>query len=205
MLAAPNASDRSMLPAHSFNVTPAASRHAPSDTRLPDGTAIRFRPIQPTDADHLIELFNQLSDRSRYRRFLSPITRLSEKQLESFTQVDHINHVAWVAELSDHPDRPVVGVGRWIRLEPDRTVAEFALTVVDAFQGHGLGRMLLRLLARSAVTRGISTFHANVLAENQPMVALLRSSGARQVGLDFGVYEYRVPVSSVLEQVRASA
>jgi RimJ/RimL family protein N-acetyltransferase len=173
--------------------------------RLPDGTAIRLRPIEPADTERLAHAFTQLSAQSRYRRFLSPVTSLSHAQLRAFTHVDDVDHVAWVAELSDHPERPVVGVGRWIRLDSDRRVAEIALTVVDAFQGRGLGRMLLQVLARSAVTRGVAHLHASVLGENQPMRALLRGFGARQIGMDVGVYEYRLPVVSALEEVRASA
>jgi acetyltransferase len=173
--------------------------------RLSNGAAIAFRPIRPEDAERLAHAFTQLSAQSRYRRFLAPVRSLSEEQLRAFTQVDHVDHVAWVAELSEHPDRPVVGVGRFIRLPEDRAVAEIALTVVDAFQGRGLGRMLLELLATSAIVRAVSHFHATVLVENQPMRSLLRSYGAKQVGFDVGAYKYRLPVRSVLQPIQASA
>ncbi len=43
------------------------------------------------------------------------------------------------------PDRAVVGVGRWIRSRAEQRTAEIGVTVVDAYQGLGLGRMLLPL------------------------------------------------------------
>jgi RimJ/RimL family protein N-acetyltransferase len=159
--------------------------------RLSNRTAIYFRPIQPDDGAKLANAFEQLSAQSRYRRFLAPVQALSDEQLRAFTHVDDVNHVAWVAELSDHPDRPMVGVGRWIR------------SAVERYQRRGIGRALLELLAQSAETRGVRDLHASVLAENQPMRALLRSYGARQVGLDVGVYEYRLPVRGVLEEAAA--
>ncbi len=166
-------------------------REAGTSVALP---AIGFRPVEPDDIGRLAHAFEQLSAESRYRRFLAPVRRLSDAQLRAFADVDHVDHVAWVAELLDHPDRPVVGVGRWIRFPSNPRVAEFAVTVVDLYQGRGLGRRLLHLLIESAKARGVDEFEATVLAENQPMRSLLRTYGARQIRFDVGVYTYRMPL-----------
>ena len=160
----------------------------------PNGTPISFRPIASDDTHRLAHAFDQLSPTSRYRRFLAPVKSLSEEQLHRLTHVDFVDHTAWVAELIDEPGRPLAGVGRWIRSKTDPTVAEIALTVVDAYQGQGLGTALLRLLAESALPAGVHWFEANVLGENQPMRGLLRRFGARQVGFDMGAYVFRLPV-----------
>jgi RimJ/RimL family protein N-acetyltransferase len=159
-----------------------------------NGLPIGFRRIAPDDTHRLAHAFDQLSPTSRYRRFLAPIKALSDEQLRKLTQVDFVDHTAWVAELTAEPGRPFAGVGRWIRSTADPTVAEIALTVVDAYQGQGLGKALLQLLGESAVPAGVRWFEANVLGENQPMRALLRSFGARQVGFDMGAYVFRLPV-----------
>jgi hypothetical protein len=65
--------------------------------------------------------------------------------------------------------------------------------------------LLLRLLARSAVLRGVDWFDATVLAENQPMRSLLKTFGAQQVGYDMGAYHYRVAVRLILDEARLSA
>jgi RimJ/RimL family protein N-acetyltransferase len=178
----------------SFPITPSPERrtgpaHAPRSEaaqtgRLLDGTPVRFRPIRPWDKARLLDAFDRLSPTSRYRRFLAPVHVLSEAQLRRFTEPDFVDHVAWVAELPNQPGRPLAGVGRWIRSGTDPRLAEVALTVIDAYQGLGLGTMLFRLLADSAARRGVRTFEAWVLADNQPMRALLRAFGPVSLRLD---------------------
>ncbi|MEA2283671.1 MAG: hypothetical protein QOK21_4278, partial [Solirubrobacteraceae bacterium] len=56
---------------------------------LRDGSRIVIRPIEPDDRDDLREGFERLSPESRYRRFFSPVPRLSERHLDYLTQVDH--------------------------------------------------------------------------------------------------------------------
>jgi RimJ/RimL family protein N-acetyltransferase len=167
---------------------------------LTDGTLIGFRPITPDDGDRLVDAFNQLSPVSRYRRFLAPVRSLSDTDVHRFTHVDFVDHVAWVAELVDQAGRPLAGVGRWVRSTSDPAVAEIALTVVDAYHRQGLGQALLRLLAASAIPRGVQFLDASVLADNQPARSLLSAFGAKQVGFDMGVFTFRLSVSSVTEE-----
>jgi RimJ/RimL family protein N-acetyltransferase len=159
-----------------------------------------FRPIAPDDVDRLAHAFDRLSPASRYRRFLLPLRSLPEKELRRLTHVDFVDHVAWVAESIAEPGRPFAGVGRWMRSKTDPAVAEIALTVVDTYHRQGLGMALLRLLAESALPRGVEWFEAMVLGENQPMRSLLRGLGAKQVGYDMGAYVLRLPVQSVLDR-----
>ncbi len=86
--------------------------------------------------------------------------------------------MAWVALDPSRPGHPGVGVARYIRLPGDPAVAEAAVTVVDDFQGRGVGTILLRLLAESALEQGIRSFRGYVLAANDPMVEILRDLGA---------------------------
>src|SRR5439155_21616397 len=66
-----------------------------------------------------------------------------------------------------------VGAARWVRDAQDPTTAEFALLVVDGWQGCGLGMALLTRLATVAVQRGIARFTGYVLPDNAPMFDLL--------------------------------
>jgi len=163
----------------------------------PQRQPIGFRPIRADDTDRLADAFARLSATSRYRRFLTPVTSLSDVQLRAFAQVDFVDHVAWAAELIGEPGRPFAGVGRWIRSRRDPAVAEFALTVVDAYQRRGLGTALLKLLADSAAPRGVRWLEGIVLGENQPMCSLLGAHGAVQVGYDMGAYVFRLCVATV--------
>jgi GNAT superfamily N-acetyltransferase len=70
-------------------------------------------------------------------------------------------------------------VARFVRTAPD--TAEFAVTVVDDRQGHGLGMALLELLTGRAREEGIARFGALLLAENEEVLELLRRLGPVRV------------------------
>lgn len=144
---------------------------------LRDGTRVLIRMVQPDDKDAFVDGFSRLSTRSRYRRFHTGLEELSEQQLAYLTEVDGTDHVAWVALDLDDPDRPGIGVARFVRIHDEPAVAEAAVTVLDAYQGRGLGTTLLEVLAGAAVRRGISTFRAYVLGENRAMLRVLESLG----------------------------
>ena len=70
-----------------------------------------------------------------------------------------------------------VAVGRFIRLSTDSTVAEVAYTVTDAWQGRGVGTLLMQALVSAAGALRVTAFTATVLAENQPSLRLLQKAG----------------------------
>ncbi|HYU57032.1 MAG TPA: GNAT family N-acetyltransferase [Actinomycetota bacterium] len=150
----------------------------PLEVALRDGTTVLIRPIEPHDKQRMIDGFERLSEESRYRRFLAPVTRLSEEQLTNLTEVDHVDHEALVALAADEAGQPGLGVARYVRLTDRPTVAEAAVTVVDDAQGKGLGSVLLALLGQVARERGIERFRAYVLESNRPMLEILEQLGA---------------------------
>ena len=134
---------------------------------LRDGTRVLVRPIRPDDKAALSAGLVQLSDLSVHRRFLSPKPSFSSSELRYLTEVDGHDHVAFVVEMPTAPARHVVAVGRWVRLADDPTTAEAAIVVADPLQGRGLGSLLADLLAREAVTQGVSRFSATMLSDNE--------------------------------------
>ena len=68
-----------------------------------------------------------------------------------------------------------VGVARFARAAADSNVAEIAITVVDAYQGRGIGSILARELAADARASGIKELVATVCGDNRPSVSLLKS------------------------------
>lgn len=161
---------------------------------LDDGTRVLVRRIRPDDRDRLQRGLQLLSPRSRYMRFHTAVDHLSERQLDYLTEVDHEDHAAWVALDEDRPDHPGIGVARYVRMENEPNIAEAAVTVVDGYQGRGLGTVLLGVLGRSALRNGIRTFRNYVLAENAAMLGLLDEIGAtRRPGVE-GVEYVDVPI-----------
>jgi len=164
-----------------------------------------FRPITPGDKILLQRGMELLSPESRYRRFFSEIDHLSDEQLRYFTEIDYDNHYAWLATAPDSPETPAVGVARYIRLPDDRTTAEGAVTVIDSYQGLGVGSALLLLLAGSAIQRGVRRFVMFVLGENEPMIGLLHQAGAVSQGSEGGVVRMTVPLPETIEEREQSA
>ena len=165
----------------------------PIELTLRDGSEVRVEPIRPEDKDALARAFEQLSEQSRYRRFLAPMERLSPTMLAYLTEVDHHDHEALVA--FDIGSGEVVGVARYVR--DDGTSAEAAVTVGDDWQGRGLGTALTSLLAGRALDEGIDRFTALLLAENKEMIALLESVGHVTVtGRDSGTLQVEVPLEA---------
>lgn len=169
---------------------------------LSDGTIVRFAPVTPAHREQLRHGFEETSPESRYRRFLSPLSRLNEQQLDYLTNVDFVDHVAWGAEIAE--TRRGIAIGRWIRLADEPDTAEAAVAVVDEFQGRGLGRALLWLLAESAIERGVRQFRGEVLAENEPMLALLEELGAMPLARTGAVIEIRVPLPKTIDELLKS-
>ena len=157
---------------------------------LADGTVVRYAPVTPAHREQLRRGFEETSPESRYRRFLSPLSRLTEEQLDYLTNVDFVDHVAWGAEIAE--TRRGIGIGRWIRLPDEPEAAEAAVAVVDDFQGRGVGRALLQLLADSALERGVTKFRAEVLADNDRMLSILEAVGAVTTGRSGSVLEIEI-------------
>jgi GNAT superfamily N-acetyltransferase len=155
-------------------------------TELRDGTRVRIRPIEPGDKRAILEGFEQLSDESRYRRFLTPTPRLTESQLRYLTEVDHESHEAVIA-FAEETGEPL-GVARYVRFPDDPADAEPAVTVVDDWQGRGLGSLLLEEITARARAAGVRRFTATVLAVNDPMIGMLEQLDPSPVEkLDSGV------------------
>ena len=172
---------------------------------LRDGARIVVRPIEPGDKGALVEGFEHLSERSRYRRFLSPTTRLTDAQLHYLTEVDHVDHEALIA-FAEETGEPI-GVARYVRFPDDPEEAEPAVTVVDEWQGRGVGTVLLDAITERARDAGVKRFVASVLADNKPMIAMLEhlgSSERERVGGGVMQIESELPEKGAAPSFRAA-
>jgi len=139
---------------------------------LRDGARVRIRPLEPEDRAELADGFARLSADSRFRRFMTPMPRLSKRQLDQLMDVDHRDREALVAETDDGE---LLAVARYVRTAPKR--AEAAIVVADDWQGRGLGTVLLDRLADRAREEGLTMFEAVALAGNAQAIALLEAAG----------------------------
>jgi GNAT superfamily N-acetyltransferase len=164
----------------------------PGQMTLADGARLRVRPIDPTDRGPLADAFERLSDQSRHRRFLAPKPRLTTRELEYLTDVDHVTHEALVAidETTGH----IVGVGRYATGHGGGPVADMALAVADAWQRRGIGHALAARLLERARANAITTLTGSTLSDNLPARAVLDRLGFRVCSAGAGVIEVELDV-----------
>ena len=91
--------------------------------------------------------------------------------------VDFKNQIALVARAEEAGRKAVVGGRRYIVSEPGR--AEMAFMVVDAWQGRGVGSMLMRHLVDITRETGLKELTAEVLPENTSMLKVFGRFGFR--------------------------
>ena len=137
---------------------------------LRNGAAVRLRPIRPDDAPRLLALCDRLSPRTVYQRFFT-VRRLRPAEVEVLANVDYQTRMAVVAEVDEGHDCALIGVARYA--PSDDGTSDVAFVVADAWQGLGLGSLLLDALLRAAEERGLDEFSADVLGDNRQALRLL--------------------------------
>ena len=162
---------------------------------LRDGSRVLVRAVTPEDRELFVQGFEHFGIESRASRFLGLKKHLSESELDFLTQVDHERHEAIGAV--DLDGGAGVGVARMVRLHDDASSAEAAVSVVDEWQGRGVGALLLSRLSDRARELGVTRFQAVLRTDNTSMLTLFRRAGEVQtIGRDAGVatIEVKLPV-----------
>ncbi len=160
-----------------------------ADVLLTDGGVAHLRPIRPEDAGLLVEFYDRVSPESKYLRFFAPYPRLSQRDVQRFTQVDYVDRVAFILTVGTQ----MIAVGRYDRAYRDE--AEVAFLVEDAHHGRGIAQLLLEHLAEAARERGIVKFYAELLPQNARMASVFADAGYRvSKGIDDGVLHVEFPI-----------
>ncbi len=143
-----------------------------------------IRPITPEDKIPLQVGLSMLSPESIRQRFFSAKKEFSEKELQFLTEVDQVNHLAFVAVYHINGTQLPAGVIRVIKETPESKGAEIGITIVDCYQGRGLGTRLFDTIAQKARDNGIDFFYGDFHTSNQKMHRLLESFGKKHKGLE---------------------
>jgi GNAT superfamily N-acetyltransferase len=160
---------------------------------------VTTRPVRPDDAPLFCRLWDRLSPETVYRRFHAPLRR-PPAEASRLVEVDHDLREALVAVIGGE----VVGVARYDRSPADPGTADVAVVVEDAWQGVGIGRQLLGELTQLAARRGVRSLTADVQADNDRMVGLVRRLLPDAVLTPaHGVYAVQSPVSRAATPVAA--
>lgn len=144
---------------------------------LPSGHRVVIRPVLPQDEALTTAFFGRLPAPDRYDRFMSPMLNLPPDLVKRFTNIDYADHLALVAEVFEGEREIVVAEARYVRGADDPSVAEFAVSVADQWQGQGLASRLLNKLLCRAAGEGVRRMVGETLATNDRMQHLARKAG----------------------------
>jgi GNAT superfamily N-acetyltransferase len=161
------------------------------------------RPLVPDDREAYLRAFSTLSPTSRYLRFAGPKPRLSSSELTYLVEVDHESHEALVAYECE-TGRPVA-VGRFVRVADAPETAEVAITVLDAWQGRGVGTQVLTELTARAEQLGFARLRAETLRSNVRALRMLLHAGWRAVEADGLLATLELPLSGARRPTNSDA
>jgi RimJ/RimL family protein N-acetyltransferase len=156
------------------------ARHFAVVETLRNGTSVTIRSVRPDDAQRIVKAFGELERGSVYTRFFSYKRELSGTELAQLDTMDFDRDVMLVVTAGAPADEKIVASARYAGAHDDtdgKRAAEIAFIVEEDYQGLGIASRLLRHLTAIARDRGIARFHADVLAMNEPMLAVFRRSG----------------------------
>jgi acetyltransferase len=140
---------------------------------LADGTDVVIRPIRPEDVWLVQDFVRNLSEESRYFRFMKSVEQLSETLLVRLTQIDYSREMALIAIRNVNDKEVELGVTRYA-INPDGESCEFALVVADNMRGTGLGHKLMTTLINIARSKGLKRIEGEVLKNNSSMLKLMK-------------------------------
>jgi acetyltransferase len=149
---------------------------------LPDGTHLYLRPLREADLAHAQEFFDKLSEDSKYMRFMALTPDLTDETLARMVAALREARAAVIVAVIEHDGHEELLGGGRIVPTARRATCEFAVTVVDAWQGRGLGTLLLRELIKVARGLGYRRIEGSVLTINSRMLAV-----AQRLRLKFAV------------------
>jgi len=143
--------------------------------QLKHGKTMQLRPIRPEDGESIKKMVENMSAESRYFRFMHAVNALSPQMVAQFTKLDYDRQMAFVA-VSENGSGDVVGVSRYTK-SADKLTGEFAVSVADNWQGHGLASTLMKHMIQHAKVQGVKELVGDVLQTNTPMRHLMKSLG----------------------------
>lgn len=135
---------------------------------LRDGTPVLIRPLTPEDRDRELAFIDGLSHQARRMRFLGDFQQLDKATIDRLMDVDYQQRMAFVALIHEGGRLQEIGISRY-SATGDEKHCECAVTVTDAWQGRGLGVLLMRHLMDVARRKGFKQMFSVDEAGNQAM------------------------------------
>lgn len=156
------------------------------------GIEVFLRPLKISDEPLLKKFFYDLSEKSLYRRFISPRKGMPHQELQDYVVLDYTKGMAIVATMQESGGEKVVGLAQY-GISQETHMAEVAFIVSDEHQNKGIGTELLAYMTYLAKRQGLLGFTSEVLMENRPMLHVFEKMGfdMQRTG-EGGIYELRM-------------
>lgn len=148
----------------------------PRDIRLRDGRTVHVRAILPSDEEEILQAFDRMGADARYMRFMTSIRHANVPRLRAALASFPQKGFAIAATVPAPDGIDIVGTASFM-VDADGKSCEFAISILEAWGGAGLGRKLMEALIEAARGRGLERMHGYVLAANRGMLALARRVG----------------------------
>jgi len=144
--------------------------------RARSGEVVTVRFVEPRDAEALQNYFRLLTTRSRYNRFLGAASELPPSLLEDFIHIGEADRFSVIATMLVDGRETIIGEARYA-FDSETAAIEFGLSIDDRWQGHGIGKALLKNIECRAAPFGAASIFGDTLRSNESMIALARKSG----------------------------
>ncbi|WP_338814971.1 bifunctional acetate--CoA ligase family protein/GNAT family N-acetyltransferase [Bernardetia sp. Wsw4-3y2] len=147
---------------------------------------VLIRPIRPEDEPSMAEFHKKLSPQSVYFRFFHAVSldqRTSHERLSRICFADYDRQITLIIEKekeellnTNTTQNEIIGAIRIIKVHGTKE-AEFGMTIVDGYQGEGLGFELLNRAVEVCRSEGIELLTADILSENRAMKRICEKLG----------------------------
>ncbi len=169
-----------------------------------NGSELLLRPIRPEDGNRLKAFYAKCSPQDMRMRFFMARREVPASELARFSQIDYDREITFIAMTppDEFGHQRMAGEVSAV-CDPDNICAEFAIQVASAWQGHGLGRLMMDKLVTYLRARGTSEIVGQCLRENAAMVALARDVGFAVADGPEG-FELRITLGRDMDQAPAA-
>jgi acetate---CoA ligase (ADP-forming) len=154
---------------------------------LRDGSVARLRQAQAEDVRIIDEFLKSLSDESISFRFFDSAV---ERRILLQELVPSSSNYVLIAI------RDGIVIGHSAYYKSGKNTAEIGIIILDAYQGKGLGTMMLEKIASAANRNGISIFETIIGDDNTRMIKMVKDMGFPvSVRVEQDVVRIRFPTS----------
>ncbi len=142
---------------------------------LRDGRSVHVRAILPSDEAELLQAFDRMDADARYMRFMASKRQVDVERLRTVLDGFPAKGLAIAATVPAADGVDIVGTASFVLDGEDS--CEFAISILEAWGGAGLGRSLMEALIDAARQRGGARMRGFVLSENRAMLRLAERVG----------------------------